>query len=132
MRNEVDKHADVTGAHYDNSKFLTGDGGFLQSLVNGFGGLRIADETTLRLLRPSLPDSVGRLRLRRLSWHGRLLTLDVDSAMATLTNAVGGSGAIGVTEGPGGGGACTLLVLGTSYQIPSGGTLWPYSVTESC
>jgi hypothetical protein len=40
---QVDAHQDVIGGHFNNSKFLTGDGGFLQALVHGYGGIRIVD-----------------------------------------------------------------------------------------
>jgi hypothetical protein len=79
VRNEVDKHNDILGAHYDNSKFLTGDGGFLQAIVNGYSGLRILDDTTLKILRPHLPDDIGILHLRRFAWHNRDLNLTISN-----------------------------------------------------
>lgn len=33
VRNEVDAHPDIIGGHFNNTKFLTGDGGFLQACV---------------------------------------------------------------------------------------------------
>ena len=43
VSSQVDVHQDVIGGHFNNSKFLTGDGGLLQALVHGYGGLRIVD-----------------------------------------------------------------------------------------
>ena len=63
--------------------FLTGDGGFLQALMNGWGGLRIT-EGGLRMLRPYLPESVGQLRLRRFAWRGGHLTITVGTALQTV------------------------------------------------
>jgi trehalose/maltose hydrolase-like predicted phosphorylase len=83
VRNEVDKHNDVIGAHYDNSKFLTGEGGYLQSIINGFGGLRILNETTLKMLRPHLPDDVGLLRIRNFSWHGHDMNYTISENNST-------------------------------------------------
>eukprot|EP00051_Salpingoeca_urceolata_P020106 m.299134 g.299134 ORF g.299134 m.299134 type:complete len:912 (+) comp19543_c1_seq5:107-2842(+) len=78
VRNEVDKHADVVGAHFDNTHFLTGDGGFLQAVLYGYGGLRIT-EAGLLLHRPFVPDDVATLVLRSLAWRRNRLTVTVDS-----------------------------------------------------
>ena len=59
VRNEVDKH----GGHFDNTHFLTGDGGFLQAIINGYGGLRIL-EMGLKMYRPSLPKGVKKFTFR--------------------------------------------------------------------
>ena len=84
VRNEVDKHVDVPGGHFDNTHFLTGDGGFLQALINGYGGLRITLEG-LRLLRPTLPESVGTLSLRGIAWRGCTCTITVTSEDEVLS-----------------------------------------------
>jgi len=109
VRNEVDKHADIPGGHFDNTHFLTGDGGFLQALLNGWGGLRVTAEG-LKLLRPFVPDSVGQLRLRRVAWRGGHLTFTVAAALQTvalldgpplcLTDARGGASAPLAPGGP--------------------------------
>ena len=80
--------------------FLTGDGGFLQALLNGYGGLRVTFEG-LKMLRPTLPESVGELRLRRIAWRGGHLTVAVGPTAQTvalldgpplcLTDASGGN-----------------------------------------
>jgi trehalose/maltose hydrolase-like predicted phosphorylase len=78
VRNEVDKHADIVGEHIDNTHFVTGDGGFLQGVQNGFGRVRIAEDGGLWLRKPvSLPDGVGELTLRRLQWRGGAVALDI-------------------------------------------------------
>ena len=83
VRNEVDKHRDVVGGHFDNTHFVTGDGGFLQALVYGYGGLRVEEEG-LRLLPPTLPERVGSLVLRNVVWRGCILSLIVAPATQTL------------------------------------------------
>jgi hypothetical protein len=134
VRNEVDKHADVIGAHYDNSKFTTGDGGLLQAILNGFGGLRILDERTLKLLRPHLPDDVGALRLRRLAWHGRALNYSVALAPgggATLATLAVAAGAPVAATKAGGAGACASLALGGSaLTVDAASEDWPLLVRE--
>lgn len=93
VRNEVDKHADVPGGHFDNTHFLTGDGGYLQALLNGYGGLRIV-QGELKMLQPTLPESVGALTLRAISWHGCVMTVRVDGECETVSVAscAGGAG----------------------------------------
>ena len=83
VRNEIDKHADIVGGHYDNSHFLTGDGGFLQAILNGYGGLRIV-EKGLKLLHPYLPEGVGMLHFRKLSWRTLTLTFKFDAANMSI------------------------------------------------
>jgi trehalose/maltose hydrolase-like predicted phosphorylase len=89
VRNEVDKHADMPGGHFDNTHFLTGDGGFLQALLNGYGGLRL-EGAGLRLLAPALPGSVGELTLRAVKWRQSTLTLSVTVSQQTLQLLPGG------------------------------------------
>jgi trehalose/maltose hydrolase-like predicted phosphorylase len=98
VRNEVDKHADIVGGHFDNTQFLTGDGGYLQALLHGYGGLRLAEDG-LRLLPPHLPESVGSLRLRGLSWASSR-ALDVTITPAHQRIDVRG-GDVCVTDGGG-------------------------------
>jgi len=67
VRNEVDKHLDVPGGHFDNTHFVTGDGGMLQAMLYGYGGMRIVpphDGATVKLLKPALPSGVNSFRLR--------------------------------------------------------------------
>ena len=119
VRNEVDKHADVTGAHYDNSHFLTGDGGFLQALMNGYGGVRVT-AAGLKLRRPYLPDSVGELRLRGLAWRGGHVTLAVAAARGGGDG--GGAGAleqtVSVLDGPS---RCLVSAAGDRQTLSAGG-----------
>lgn len=97
VRNEVDKHVDVVGASFDNTHFVTGDGGHLNALLYGWGGLRVAD-AGLRLLPPALPEAVGELTLRRLAWRGAHVTFVVRPA----------THAVAVLDAPAG--ACLMLV----------------------
>jgi hypothetical protein len=132
VRNEVDEHADIVGGHFNNSRFLTGDGGFLQSVVNGYGGLRLVDEG-LKLLPPVLPDSVGAFTLRGLSWHGRLFNLTVDAAAATLALDPSAAQPGLAVYGAGGMGTCQALAPGTSLGLSLGGGnvfAWPALVKE--
>lgn len=62
---------------------MTGDGGFLQALINGWGGLRIT-EGGLKLLRPHLPESVGLLRLRKIAWRSGHLTITTGAELQTV------------------------------------------------
>jgi trehalose/maltose hydrolase-like predicted phosphorylase len=58
--------------------FLTGAGGFLQSVLNGYLGVRLgAASVTLRPV--AAPGSATALAVRGLHWHGRRLKLRVDA-----------------------------------------------------
>lgn len=78
VRNEVDKHLDIIGAHFDNTHFLTGDGGFLQALLYGYSGLRVTS-IGLKLRRVYLPQGVALLEFGALHWHGNIFSLVVES-----------------------------------------------------
>jgi hypothetical protein len=54
VRNEVDQHGH--GWRFNNTHFLTGDGGFVQAILFGYGGIRIM-ENGLRF-NPQLPLNV--------------------------------------------------------------------------
>ena len=120
VRNEIDKHPDVVGGHYDNSHFLTGDGGFLQALINGFGGLRVVAEG-LRLLRPSLPSAVGKLTLRNVAWRGCSLTYAVGAVCGTLSAAGCADGAAALCARGAGGGGVQVPVGGAGVCLGLGG-----------
>ena len=83
VRNEVDKHADIIGSHHDNSHFLTGDGGYLQAVMNGYGGLRILPQS-LKLYMPRLPEFVAQLRFRRLRWRSTVLDMSVSTGKVRI------------------------------------------------
>ena len=51
------------------STTVTGGGGFLQSVVNGYGGLRL-EAAGLRLRRPRPPPNCTRLVLRGVAFRG--------------------------------------------------------------
>ena len=128
VRNEVDKHPDVIGADFDNTKFLTGDGGFLQALMFGYGGLRIVDDGLL-LRRPAPPTGdVGHMVLRGLAWRGRVFTLNVTHDEAVLMIAGASASGVGLVD-----------ALGACVSVPPGGGValgasvaWPALIAEAC
>jgi hypothetical protein len=132
VRNEVDKHADIVGAHYDNTHFLTGDGGFLQALINGFGGLRVTIEG-LRLLSPSLPESVGVLALRNIAWRTCVLTINVTAAeeLIQVTSCAPKMGAaLCILDANGG--QTGVPVGGPPITLPISTFAWPGMLKEKC
>eukprot|EP00947_MAST-08B_sp_MAST-8B-sp1_P005903 g5903.t1 len=74
VRNEVDPHNLTVGGHYNNTHFLTGDGGFVQILLNGYAGLMLgsAEDRGMRLHPPVVPHGVdgglGVVGLRYQGW----------------------------------------------------------------
>eukprot|EP01065_Artemidia_motanka_P005545 TRINITY_DN1267_c1_g1_i2.p1 TRINITY_DN1267_c1_g1~~TRINITY_DN1267_c1_g1_i2.p1 ORF type:complete len:708 (+),score=214.08 TRINITY_DN1267_c1_g1_i2:655-2778(+) len=71
VRNEVDVHPGIIGGHFNNSHFLTGDGGYIQTLINGYSGLMLAHQNGMQLNQPVLPEQVRNVNvigMRYLSW----------------------------------------------------------------
>eukprot|EP00041_Stephanoeca_diplocostata_P022033 m.522676 g.522676 ORF g.522676 m.522676 type:complete len:859 (+) comp21968_c0_seq3:119-2695(+) len=82
LGNYHDWHEVVGASGADN--FITGAGGFMQSVFAGYGGLRIVGKCTLQLLRPRvLPNSTG-LALRRVSFCGSVFNVDISPAQWTI------------------------------------------------
>ncbi len=57
--------------------FLTGSGGYLQSLIYGFSGLRIREPGLVEAYAPVLPASWTSLTLRNLSFRGQRLDIRI-------------------------------------------------------
>ena len=78
MRNEVDVHNTTIGGHFNNSHFLTGDGGYLQILLNGYGGLMLAHQDGMQFNRPVLPEGATSLAFVQLKFLGFSLDYTFD------------------------------------------------------
>jgi protein-glucosylgalactosylhydroxylysine glucosidase len=71
--------------------FLTGSGGFIQSLIYGFTGLRIREQGLVDAYPPVLPDTWRSLTLRNVVFRGRRMDIHIarDAAgVVRLTRAV--------------------------------------------
>jgi len=106
--------------------FTTGPGGFLQAITHGYGGAALSDDALT--LRPSLPEGSNFLKLRRFSYLGVWLSLEVDTEGISLTAldepavaAVGESGTR--LEVGGGGGSFKEMVPGRQYTFAAGAEL---------
>jgi trehalose/maltose hydrolase-like predicted phosphorylase len=65
------------------TNFITGMGGFLQSILFGFGGIRLhKDRLTID---PVLPPGCDKLRFNGIDYQGSSLSVDVDRASMILT-----------------------------------------------
>ena len=71
----------VTSGHRN---FLTGAGGYVQNVVNGYAGLRYSAEG-LRVLPVLPPDGVTKVVLRAVSYAGCRLTVEYDSGALRAT-----------------------------------------------
>ena len=90
MRNEIDRHNSTVGGHGSNTHFVTGDGGFINAFVSGFGGLMLgATQQQLRLSKPTVPERTGGLRFRGLKYLGG--SLDYELTPTSVTFSVHGS-----------------------------------------
>ena len=57
--------------------FLTGSGGFVQSLIYGFTGLRIREQGLVDAYPPVLPDSWRSVTLRNVVFRGRRMDIRI-------------------------------------------------------
>ena len=114
VSNEVDKHPNVQGAHYDNSHFLTG-GGFLQALLYGYAGMRVT-ESGVKLRPPALPEEVGRLAFASLQWRGVAFMASVNASALVLASAAS------VASVEAGSALCVVDGRGVSQRLPRAGT----------
>ncbi|BGP14872.1 hypothetical protein JCM10213_003772 [Rhodosporidiobolus nylandii] len=68
--------------------FLTGHGGFLQTLTHGFTGYRF--RTDRLYFDPVLPPQLTNYTLKGLKWHGDSFDVNVQTANTTITRRSGG------------------------------------------
>jgi hypothetical protein len=100
----------------------------LQAMLYGWGGLRLQD-SGLGLLAPALPEGVGELTLRRLTWRGLQLTVGITAEQQVL-QVVGGAAGLGgavVTDAQGG--QQRVAVGGPAAVLPRGTFDYPGLVT---
>jgi trehalose/maltose hydrolase-like predicted phosphorylase len=108
-------HEELAGGHLN---FLTGAGGFLQNVIQGWSGVRVLPDR-LAVVNPTLPTNVTRITLHGVHWRGFCIQAEFDaerftaelcqSATAATTSKgrqlvlVGGAGRahpLGVGTGP--------------------------------
>jgi len=80
VRNEVDLYGH--GGVFINSHFLTGEGGFLQAMINGWGGVRI-NEDGIRL-NPYMPNNVTRIIFSKIHYMNNEIRVSFDSLSLVL------------------------------------------------
>ena len=108
LRNEIDRHNSTVGGHGSNTHFITGDGGFINAFVSGYGGLMLgASQGGLQLSRPTVPERTSGLAFRGLKYLGGNLDYEV------------GEGSIGfrVHSGPP---LCLLEASGKRHSLAVG------------
>jgi hypothetical protein len=71
------------GVGRGHSHFVTGPGGFLQSLLNGYGGLQLEQEWLA--LRMTLPVGVPSLTLRKVHYRGRAFSAELKGDIVTVS-----------------------------------------------
>merc|ERR1712070_744465 len=98
----------TSGLHLN---FITGAGGFIQNIFNGYAGLRArADYLEVT---PLLPPHIDTVRLRRLRYGRALLTLEYSAENVTVPlDGMRAGGRIGVVGGP-------ELVEGVPLTLPT-------------
>jgi len=71
----------LQGGH---SNFITGGGGFLQNIIQGWSGIRV-DDKALTLSNPTLPPNVTSLKLRSMQYHGIRFSVYFNATAITLS-----------------------------------------------
>ena len=71
------------GINKGNPHFVTGPGGFLQSLLNGYGGLQLGESALA--LRMTLPVGVPSLTLRKVHYRGRAFSAELKGEVVTVS-----------------------------------------------
>ena len=75
--------------------FLTGAGGFLQSVIFGYGGVRLSDDALL-LHPPAPPGSATSVKLHGVDFLGAALAVTVTADDVTVERMAAGGAAVGV------------------------------------
>ena len=106
--------------------FITGSGGFLQSVLFGYGGLRLR-EGSLDIRVPPLPSNTTSLTLNGVHYRGSKLrvlitpaevlvsVLEVEATATALGQA--GGGGLDLCRGSGSGSEVRPLTVGKVYEI---------------
>lgn len=85
LRNEIDRHNSTVGGHGSNTHFITGDGGFINAFVSGFGGIMLgASQSGLRLSHPTLPERTTGLIFRGMKYLGGNIDYTITASNFTL------------------------------------------------
>lgn len=73
----------LSGGH---SNFITGSGGFLQNIVQGWAGVRVTSDAMI-IRSPRLPPTVSSVKLRSLQFRGNSFHIKYDSQSVQFTAA---------------------------------------------
>ena len=129
LRNEIDRHNSTVGGHNSNTHFVTGDGGFINAFVSGFGGLMLGgSQAALRLSQPTVPERTGGLRFNHLKYLDYDLDYEVTPTALSFTLNSGPALAAplclvdagGKTHRVAAGGAITVAVAALSFPATLG------------
>ena len=106
--------------------FITGSGGFLQSVLFGYGGLRLR-EGSLDIRVPPLPSNTTSLTLNGVHYRGSKLRVSITPAEVSVSvleveataTALGqaGGGGLDLCRGSGSGSEVRPLTVGKVYEI---------------
>ena len=113
------KEAAESGMHLN---FITGAGGFLQNIFNGYGGLRArADRLEFA---PLLPPKITMVRFRNLQYGGAVVSVEYNGVIMSVTLETAAARPLRIVGGP-------LLAAGQPYTAPVAPFALSFSVTES-
>lgn len=76
--------SEVLEAFEGAGNFITGAGGFLQSIINGYGGVRLYNDT-LYILNPRLPPKSTKLSFAGITYLESIFSLEVTASTSSIT-----------------------------------------------
>lgn len=107
---------ELTGGH---SNFITGSGGFLQNIIQGWAGVRVGpDAMTLR--KPTLPPTAESIKLRGLQLGGAKFSVQYNTSRITFARSSLSTTTLHVDDGS-----------TTSHLVTAGGVSFPLGVGSS-
>ncbi|GAA5893748.1 hypothetical protein JCM8208_001234 [Rhodotorula glutinis] len=100
--------------------FLTGAGGYLQTLTHGYTGYRFRLDRPF--FDPSLPPQLKNYTVKGLKWHGASIDVTVETQNTTITYRSGGNGSLPIEVRAGKAGGNFTISLGESITVPTRST----------
>ncbi len=82
---DLDCDVDVVGGKFNNTHFLTGDGGFMQALINGYAGLKLSSINSLVISNLTVPGDVDSMSLVSIPFQDFAFSLSFNTSAFALS-----------------------------------------------
>ncbi|GAA6025861.1 hypothetical protein JCM8202_002098 [Rhodotorula sphaerocarpa] len=98
--------------------FLTGHGGYLQTLTHGYTGYR--SNLDVLYLDPNLPPQLNNYTIKGFKWHSSSFDIQIDSKQTTITRKSGGNDSVTIQIASGNEKAGShSLAVGSTLTVPT-------------